>query len=516
MTAPEDKLVGSLLRPDDPQLIYLEALRRSFPEFVRRAWPWITGGEDIAWNWHIRAIAYQLGLVAAGHNLRLIANLPPRHGKSKLISVIWVAWMLGRDPSRNFVCVSYSNELSGKLARDCLAIMQSPWYAEVFPETIVSSKRSASGDFETTAGGGRLATSVTGTLTGRGGDIIILDDVIKPDEANSETTRNAVNHWFKSTLASRLNDKASGAIILVMQRLHEDDLAGMLLRSGGWAHLKLPAIAPEDVDIRLSRKRVNHRRAGDVLHPERESQQILDAIKAEIGSAAFAAQYLQDPVPATGNIIKDAWFKIFVLATLILNRGFIVQSWDTASKDNPHNDYSVCVTALVIGKDIYILHVHRSRMQIPALVSKTIDLAREHQARVLLIEDHASGTQLIQTLLSQAPRNVPSPIPCRAESDKVSRALGVAAMIEAGRVHLPLDAPWLAEFKSEILGFPNGRFDDQVDALSQLLGWLRDRDQYYNTRPVVPLLNDDSDFPETAEGSQDGLGSVGESYFRGS
>ena len=229
--------------PDDPYALLLELMRRDFAAFLRKAYPWISGGEAMLWNWHLDAIAHQLDRVRSGDNRRLLVTLPPRNGKSKTISVAWVAWMLGKEPTANFVCVSYSNELSAKLARDCLSIMQSPWYRELFPRTIISSKRSASGDFETTAGGGRLATSVTGTLTGRGGDIIILDDVIKPEEANSEATRESVNNWYQSTLASRLNDKASGAIITVMQRLHERDLAGMLIESGEWYQLSLPAIA---------------------------------------------------------------------------------------------------------------------------------------------------------------------------------------------------------------------------------------------------------------------------------
>ena len=214
----------------------------------------------------------------------------------------------GQNPKLNFVCVSYSNELSAKLARDCLAIMQAPWYRELFPRTIISAKRSAAYDFETTAGGGRLATSVTGTITGRGGDIIVLDDVIKPDEADSDTVREAVNEWYKRTLASRLDDKASGAIICVMQRLHQYDLAGTMLETGKFRQLSLPAIAQADEVIQLTRGRSHIRRVGDVLHPQRESLEVLEEIRAEMGSRAFAAQYQQDPVPALGNILKAAWF----------------------------------------------------------------------------------------------------------------------------------------------------------------------------------------------------------------
>ena len=282
-------------QPDNPAMLLNELLRRDFAAFARKAWAWISAGEPMKWNWHLDAIAHQLARVAKGENLRLIVAIPPRNGKSKMISVIWIAWMLGHDPRLNFVGVSYSNELSGKLARDCLSVMQAPWYRQLFPGTIISAKRSAAMDFETTAGGGRLATSITGTLTGRGGDIIVIDDAIKPDEANSETTRKSVNEWYRSTLASRLNDKSTGAILLVMQRLHQYDLAGMLIEAGGWEQLKLPAIAVEDQIIALTRGRVHIRHVGDLLHPEREPIEVLEAFKAAMGSLTFAAQCQQDP-----------------------------------------------------------------------------------------------------------------------------------------------------------------------------------------------------------------------------
>jgi predicted phage terminase large subunit-like protein len=457
---------------DDPYALLLELIRRDFGAFLRKAYPWISGGELMLWNWHLDAIACQLERVARGDCRRLLVTLPPRHGKSKTITVAWVAWCLGQDPSANFVCVSYSNELSGKLARDCLAIMQSAWYREAFPRTIISAKRSAVADFETTAGGGRLATSVTGTLTGRGGDIIILDDVIKPEEAQSEVARNFVNNWYQSTLASRLNDKASGAIITVMQRLHQYDLAGMLIESGEWDELSLPAIASEDQEIRLTRNRLHRRKAGDILHPARESCEELMRIQRTIGSVIFAAQYQQQPVPAEGNMIRTEWLKSYKVAPdLALVGGQIVQSWDTASKDGVLNDWSVCITAWICRQQIFIVDVWRQKVAFPDLKKATIQNARHYRAQVLLIEDQASGTQLLQTLRNENPVGVPAPIARKPEADKRTRLAGVSAMIEAGQLLLPDDAPWLGPFKHELLAFPSSRHDDQVDALSQLLTW---------------------------------------------
>jgi predicted phage terminase large subunit-like protein len=461
----------SSARPQDAALLLREMQRRDFMAFLDRAWPYISGGQLLDRNWHIDAMAYRLDCVRARRSRRLLISLPPRNAKSKTVSIIWVAWMLGQDPSLNFVCVSYSNELSGNLARDCLTIMQAPWYRELFPRTII--RRAAAHDFQTTANGGRLATSVTGSLTGRGGDIIILDDVIKPDEATSEVTREAVNTWYRTTLASRLNDKESGAIICVMQRLHQFDLPGMLLEAGIWDHLALPAIAIEDENIPLTRGRRHVRREGDVLHPERESRETLEDMRAMMGSTAFAAQYQQAPVPALGNIFKASWLKTYDVPDPNAG-GEIVQSWDTGIKTAEGNSFSVCITALVRNRYVYILDVWRGRLEFPELQKKAIELARAHGAHTLLIEDRASGEGLIQSLRSERPVGVPLPIVCRPTSDKPTRAEGVSSMVEAGQLLLPTEAHWLGEFKSELLSFPSGRYDDQVDALSQLLARVRD------------------------------------------
>ena len=384
--------------------------------------------------------------------------------------------MLGQNPKLNFVCVSYADELSAKLARDCLAIMQSAWYRELFPGTIISAKRSAAHDFETTAGGGRLATSVTGTLTGRGGDIIILDDVIKPDEAESDTVREAVNEWYKRTLASRLDDKATGAIICVMQRLHQYDLAGTMLETGTFRQLALAAIAETEEIIQLTRGRTRLRRIGDVLHPERESRELLlNVIKAEMGSRAFAAQYQQNPVPALGNILKRDWLKFYGPIEAAPKGGTIVQSWDTASKPGLQNDWSVCVTAVVTGKFAYVIDVFRKRMAFPELKAEAIRLALLHRATALLVEDQSSGISLIQELKKFPNPGVPVPIARKTEGDKISRVEGISAMVEAGQLLLPNEAPWLADFTNELLGFPSARFDDQADAAAQLLHWVRSR-----------------------------------------
>ncbi len=188
---------------NDPSALITELMRCDFVSFLIRAFPHLNGGANLIPNWHLDAVAYELNRVASDDCRRLLVTMPPRMLKSVMISVAWVAWRLGQDPKLNFVCVSYSNELSGKHARDCRALMQSSWYRNLFPGTQIRPQRTAAHDFETTAGGGRLATSVEGTLTGRGGDIIIIDDPIKPEDAASDTVRKSVNNWYRSTLERR-------------------------------------------------------------------------------------------------------------------------------------------------------------------------------------------------------------------------------------------------------------------------------------------------------------------------
>jgi len=354
--------------------------------------------------------------------------------------------------------------------------MESQWYRQIFPGTIISKVRSAAYDFETTRGGGRLATSIGGTLTGRGGDIIILDDVIKPSDANSETARTKVNEWFSSTLSSRLDNKKTGSIICVMQRVHEHDLCGMLMEQGGWDCLSIPAIAIEDESLILSRGGVHHRREGDLLHPEREPMDVLDDLKRSMGSYAFEAQYQQQPMPSDGNLYKADWLRITGKGSdegQDQSKGQIVQSWDTAIKTGGANDFSVCITARIWRNDIHIIDVWRGRVEFPDLLKKTKALARQFEARTMLIEDKASGQQLIQSLRASQDPGLPNPIARNPEVDKLTRAAGVSSMVEAGQLYLPEEGHWVAEFKKELLAFPSSRHDDQVDALSQLLEWSR-------------------------------------------
>jgi hypothetical protein len=304
--------------------------------------------------WHVAAIAWQLERVRRGELNRLIINMPPRSLKSITASVAFPAYILGHDPSQRVVCVSYSGDLAKKHSNDFRAILGSPWYQTVFPGTRIGPFKNTESEIEFTARGFRMATSVGGTLTGRGGDIVIIDDPLKPDDANSEPKRSAANLWFNNTLLSRLDDKRCGAIAIVMQRVHVDDLVGSVLeQSDEWEVLNLPAIADNDADIPVWEGRIHQRKAGQALSPEREPLFVLEAMKLQIGSEAFSAQYQQQPAPPGGAMVKRRWVRRYTELPPHEERLFILQSWDTASKGGPENDWSVCTTWIVSRKKCF-------------------------------------------------------------------------------------------------------------------------------------------------------------------
>src|SRR5438034_565652 len=221
---------------------YETLLRQDFVTFAARCFQDLNPQAELAMNGHLEVIAAKLTAVREGRIRRLIINVAPRSLKSLLASIAFPAWCLGHDPSAQILCVSYAQDLADKLARDCRSIMMSSWYRRIFP-TRLAPHRQAVQEFITTRQGYRLATSTGGVLTGRGADLILIDDPLKPEEALSEARRNATNDWYANTLYSRLNDKRRGAIVIIMQRLHEDDLVGHVLGQEPWEVVCFPAIS---------------------------------------------------------------------------------------------------------------------------------------------------------------------------------------------------------------------------------------------------------------------------------
>ncbi len=449
--------------------------RLHFGIFVQRVFAELNPGADYLDNFHIHVINEALEDLRFGRNQRLAVAMPPRSLKSIIISVAWVAWLLGHEPGLRIICVSYGQELADKMASDCRQVMQSSWYQRLFPGTRLMPGRQSLANFETTAGGARFSTSIGGTLTGFGADYIVVDDPMKPSEALSEAERTTTNNWVQHTLSTRLNDKSTGRIVVVMQRLHEDDVIGNLVETSGktFRLLTFPAIAAQtevhEFATPFGSQRVV-RNEGDALHPAREPLSVLEEQKALLGSRHFSAQYLQTPVPIEGALIKYSWLKYFHPYE-ITTHDLIVQSWDTASKAGSANDYSVCTTWVVKDERYYLVDLVRVRLEFPALKKRIIEEADRYTANFVLIEDKGSGESLLKELRAISSIRFRAVMPTKS---KVARLEGVSAMIEAGRLLLPHSANWLQDYLAELCGFPGTRHDDQVDSTSQALHWIRE------------------------------------------
>lgn len=433
-------------------------------------------------NWHVEAIAEYLAAAASGTLPRLIINLPPRMLKSTLVSVAWPAWILGHNPSQRILAASYAQSLATRHSLDCRMVIASEWYRRIFPDTALSPEQNEKDRFNTTRRGHRLAVSVGGAAVGEGGNILIVDDPLNPLQASYATQRDAANAWFDHTFASRLDNKKEGSIVVVMQRLHPEDLSGYLLQKGGWEHLCLPAIAPARHTISYGAFSYT-RSEGEALHPVREDEYLLERTRQEMGSANFAAQYQQSPQMMADMLVKPWWFKRFAgnelgidfseageLAPASQGRR-IVQSWDTAVKVGDGRDASACATFLECEGTHYLIDMLVAQLEYPDLKRAIRSQSVRFQPEVILLEDKSSGQSLLQDLRRET--NLPL-VAYMPRGDKVHRLTRVTPLLEAGKLGLPRHAAWLASLEDELFSFPQGKHDDQVDAISQYLNWLRD------------------------------------------
>jgi len=291
-------------------------------------------------SWYLEAICHALEAVAVGRQKRRVITVPPRHLKSITTSVAFVAWLLGHSPTLKIMVASYSEDLARLHTGQCRTIMESDWYQELFPGTRISSRAL---ELSTTAGGVRKAVSVGGSITGFGADLIIIDDCMKADEVRSQARRDEIKNWFENTLLTRLNDKETGCICSIQQRLHEDDLPAYLLAKG-YEHLNLPSIAERPERIQIGPNRWHDRMPGDILNPGRESAELLEQLRRELGPSVFSAQYQQEPVSPEGNLLRLEWFGTYDEPPLREEFLKVIQSWDTGMTAAPTSDYSMCTT----------------------------------------------------------------------------------------------------------------------------------------------------------------------------
>ena len=435
-------------------------------------------------------ICEYLEQVAEGAIPLLDINSAPRFMKSMLVSVFWPVWMWTAHPEMRFLFPSYAKPLALKHSRDRRKLLLSDWYRSNFPDVRLSDDDNTQAAFSNTAQGAMRATSVGGSVTGFGADTIVIDDLINPAQADSEAERTTGLRWYDESLSTRHNDKKNGRTVIVEQRTHLEDLTGHVVAQGGWAHLSLPAEFQRRtvyVFPRSGRQVVCEER--DVLWRDREDQPQLEAARQRLGSYAYSAQYLQEPVPRGGALFREEWLhRTYREPPAHFDK--LIISLDTAFKTGESADYSaVVVIGLLTAPDgthepgYYVLRGWHDRVPFNQLKRSVVALATEFNPDEVLVEDAASGQSLIQELKAD------TVFPVRAvkvDSDKFSRASAVTPMFESGRVFFPEIAGWLEPLTSELLAFPAAPHDDLVDALVHGLNHLRHvRDQ---AREWIKLL----------------------------
>jgi len=442
----------------------------SYVEFIHKAWPVIEPATPLADGYYIDYVAEHLEAVIQGQIRNLIINFPPRYGKSNLVTVMWPVWAWTMDPALRFICASFSQRLATKHSLSRRRILNSYWFRANWGGRVqVMDDQDQKMEFENTARGIMAATSVGGTVTGTGGDVLIADDFLDPERARSKLVReNTIEFWDK-TFSTRLDDKHKGAKVVVEQRLCKQDVTGHITEKEdhGWTHIVLPAIctSPQKLIFPLS-GRIVTRDVGDVLCPVRETGEEIMVQKKIMtdkrGAHAFEAQYQQNPTSDEGGMFRREYWHYHKIVPQTVWK---LWSWDTAMEDGEQNDWSVGILFSFHGHGACIEKVVRARMQYPELKRAVQSAFGAYPANALLIEDTASGKSLAQDLKRSTDLPV-IPVPIDGK-DKVFRASLVSPYVESGRVSIKEDESWVADFIEELQEFPNGEHDDQVDAFSQ-------------------------------------------------
>jgi predicted phage terminase large subunit-like protein len=437
-------------------------LKEDLISFLKRGFEELNPTSIYIHNWHIDEICENLVEVYLTNKKRLIINMPPRYLKSMSISVCFTAWILGLNPSKRIIVASYSQSLATKHSLDTKKIIQSHWYKELFPDTQIVRGQNEKNKFVTTKGGFRFATSSGGTLTGEGGDILIVDDPHKPSTINSKKQREKVLDWFENTFISRLDNKKTGGIIIVMQRLHEEDLVGTILKrdASKWSLLNLKAISEEEE---------RHRKYGFPLHEKRENLHDLLMLKKEMGEREFNAQYQQNPNSLMYSIFKRKWFKT-IGKYKILPTDIIVISVDSASKTFSYSDFTALSVWCIKGEeDIILIDLIRDKVEFGDLLLLVKKAISKYKPKFVIIEDKSSGIALAQELKRDI--SEVEIVAFKVKYEKIVRFLSIITYFERGFIKINKNLHLLEEFQNEIMMFPNAKYDDMVDSIVNFLTW---------------------------------------------
>ena len=451
--------------------LFYATLRQDQLAFLQKVFQTMEPGRDFVMAPYIQFLVDVLMGILEGREKRVSINLPPRHLKSSIISVAFVAFALGRNPTTKFICLSHTESLARELSLRCRRIIESEWYRNTLPGTRLRSDANRIDEFQTTKGGGRYAGSFNASVMGRGGDFIILDDAQTPSDVMSSTERDKTRMIYDAAISSRLNDPRSGVFINVSQRLHVDDLTAYL-QTKGFRTIAMPLIARDDEEIELSTGTWK-REPGDVLNPTMFPPEEIEKIKLNAPMYFFEAQYQQRPLREFGSFVEQGWFPRF---SGRLDHGDIVLSWDTADRADGTGSFSVCLVFHVLNGIYNLIDMVRVRLDFLDLLDVAIDLDKRYRPTTILVEDAASGKALIPALNDKRLKESrPLCVPMRTGGlSKTERLQGQIVKLKSGSVRIPEHAPWLADFLDEVCAFPNVRHTDQVDALSQFLAWVND------------------------------------------
>lgn len=473
------------------------AASASLYEFVRQAWSTVEPGVPFVPSWHIEAICEHLEAITAGELRKLLINIPPRHSKSTIVSVMWPMWEWLVRPQEKFLCASYSGTLSIRDNLKARRLVQSPWYAERWGHMFkLAGDQNAKQRFENDQTGYRIATSVGGTATGEGGSRLVLDDPHSAQEAQSDTIRESALEWFDVVWSTRLNDPKRDAMVTIMQRLHEKDISGHILHDiGGWEHLCIPA-EWDGVRRSTSLGPYDPRKVkGELICPERFGEKEVADLKQLLGAYGVAGQLQQDPQPAEGGILKTKHLQLWPCSKALPQFEYVLQSYDCAFTEKTSGDPTAFTAWAVFThageRQVMLIDAWDEHLSYPELRARAIKewsteyggasradaFNRARRPDRVLVEAKASGQSLLQDLrLARVPAVGYNP----GNADKVSRAHQAAPTLELGRIWVPESAKnpghavsWAAGFIKQLEKFPVAEHDDYVDTFTQAIIYLK-------------------------------------------